>query len=619
METLSVCIRVPSLLLIAVLCSLCARADVGIIVYESKGADARRTSTGHLALITTRLCPAGIDRLRDCHPGEEPGAILTRYSNVASGYDSSLFVVPIRDHLTATGDPNLVPTLSSGGTLEAMQMEYWRAHLRPYLPALSQEQYELMRDKLKHFDAGRTIRRAITMEYLVALLGPHKKRYATEPIAMIHPVTSELIPDGRWRESVGVQHMRSSVIITASTSLEQEQRLVRLAAETGPQQFNALSNNCSDFVARGLIAVFGDSGFRMRPRALHVADAWITTPIAVATDFVAYAKRQKVPLHIQSMPMLAGTRRPTAAITSISRGALVPDASQGKMAFSMKIYFNILNPLLGVFAFGADKASRFVDLQDLVHKGGSEQLSRIAHAATVKPGSVSRDAIQRQREQVRVFGTPSCWKAKREQFARLEAQATELGLISPVERFLLLKPGQPFLLPRLYERMAALRGSEGVLMAGMQDCTLPSCGSSVVSSVLPAAGGAKLDSESSGSPFGFVSGRPEIRAMAESGEQRRQVIAFKVMTSVVNYDLSSAPVTRRTSEDFDLDWQLYLEVARRNGVHLTDGDVAPEFVAACSCREFDAGLMKIDAFQQDRSLKQTLVREGLGLLYGANR
>jgi len=313
-----VCFASPLAIILG--CSAPARANVGVVIYQSKGADARRTSTGHIALIATSLCPGGIDHLRRCDPGEEPGAIVTRYANVAFGSVQSLFVAPIRDHFTATSDPDAVPALSSGGTLEAMQMEYWRLHLKQYLPAVSQEQYRVMREELDRFDAGRTFRRTITMDYLIALLGPHKKRYETEPIAILHPDTGEMIPNGRWRESIGVQHMRSSIIITASTTPDQEERLLSYVRDTNVGKFNAITDNCSDFVANSLLAVFGDSGLRMTPRILHVADAWINTPIAVATDFLVYAKRQDVLLRVQLVPMIAGTRRPTAAITSISRG-----------------------------------------------------------------------------------------------------------------------------------------------------------------------------------------------------------------------------------------------------------------------------------------------------------
>jgi len=612
------CVCLASALAITVACSVQARANVGVVIYESKGADARRTSTGHIALITTTLCPAGIDHLRRCDPGEKPGAIVTRYANVAFGYVQSLFVAPVRDHFTATSDPSAVPALSSGGTLEAMQMEYWRLHLKSYFPPLSQEQYHVMREELDRFDAGRTFRRTITMDYLIALLGPHKKRYGTEPIAIIHPDTGELIPNGRWRESIGVQHMRNSLIITASTSPEQEERLLSYVRDATVGEFNALTDNCSDFVANSLVAVFGDSGLRLRPRVLHVADAWITTPIAVATDFLVYAKRQNVPLHVQLVPMMAGTRRPTAAITSISRGALVPDASQGKLAFSMKVYFNTLNPLLGLLSFGADQASRFVDLQKMVHERGSEDLSRITNTVPLEPALLSQHRLALKREQMRVFGTSSCWRAKQEQFAKVAAHATEVGVLSSTEKSLLLKTGQPFLLPRLYERTAADRGSEGALLAGMQDCLIPSCGRGFVSSLLPGTA-AKMSSFSGTSRLGFVPGRAEVRELANWGDRNRKVMAFKLMTAVINYDLSSEPVVRRTAKEFDPDWQLYIEVAQENGIHLADGDGPRETLGTCSCREFDAGTAKTDGFQQDRSIKNRLARQGRGLLHSANR
>jgi hypothetical protein len=597
--------------------SVSARADVGIVIYESKGADARRTSTGHIALISTALCPAGIDHLRKCAADEEPGAVITRYANVAAGYDKSLFVASIRDHFTGTSDPHLLPVLSSGGTLEAMQMEYWRLHLKPYLPPISQAKYETMRADLDRFDAGRTFRRAITMDYLIALLGPHKKKYPTEPIAIIHPVTKELIPNGRWRESIGVQQMRNSIIITVPATQEQEDRLLAFIPTATPHEFNAMTDNCSDFVAEALVKVFGDSGMRLRPTFLHVADAWITTPLAVATDFTGFARRQKLPMNVTPVPMTAGTRRPTATITSISRGALVPDTSQGKMAFFMKIYFNTLNPLLGLTSFAADQATRFVDLQDLVHERGSTELSRISNAMLNKKPVPPEERTALKREQFRVFGSAACWESKRSEFALLSKQAAELGIMSQGEKSLLLKRGQPFLLPSLYEQTAAARGYDGVLMAGIETCVIPGCGRGMTSSLFDS--NIELKDVSPGSPVGFVPGREEIREMAASEDHSKKIVAFKLMTAVINFDLSSEAVARRTSESFDPDWQLYLDVARKNDVKIPITEAAREKLADCSCNAFNAGKAKVDAFQQDRGVGQKLAREGRGFLFGANR
>ncbi len=562
--------------------------EVGIVVYESKGADARRTSTGHVALLATGLCPAGIDRLKKCAPDEEPGAVVTMYANVASGYENSIFVVPVRDHFYATRNQDAIPLLSSGGTLEAMQMEYWRLHLKPYLPPLSDAQYLEMRRRLDSFDAGRTFRRAITMDYLIALLGPHKKRYPTEPIAIIHPVTKEMIPNGRWRESIGVAQMRSSIKITSPVSEKQEEQLLRFVNGTGSTSFQAMTHNCSDFVAAALVSAFGDAGLRLKPRALHVADAWITSPIAVTTDFLNFTKREHLPLSVELVPMQAGTRRPSAAITSISRGALVPDASQGKMAFAMKVYFNTLNPALGVLSFTADQLSRFASLQDLAHNHGSRGLSRISNSFAFV------DSHELKREQFRVFGTASCWRTKREQFARMAKQAVEQGILSAVEQSSLLRHGRPYLLPRVFEQTAAARGSEGSLMAAL----LPK-------PMLPLPG--------------FVPGRKEVRDLADSSESDKRTAAYKLMVSVINYDLSSEPVTRRTSDGFDPDWRLYLDIARKNNIRSLDVDGVDESLGACSCREFDSGKATNDAYREDRSLMNKLAREGRGLLYGANR
>jgi hypothetical protein len=40
-----------------------------------------------------------------------------------------VLVVPVRDHFFATADPGRVPLLSSGASLAAMQIEYWRTRL----------------------------------------------------------------------------------------------------------------------------------------------------------------------------------------------------------------------------------------------------------------------------------------------------------------------------------------------------------------------------------------------------------------------------------------------------------------------------------------------------------
>ena len=251
-----------------------AFADVGIIIYETKGLDARRTGSGHIALVATNLCAQGIEGLRICRDDEPRGAVVNRYATIAPLYKKSMIVLPLQDHLTGTPDRRSVPVATSGGTLEAIQIEYWRNHLRDVLPPLTMEQYEALVAEEKRFDAGRTFRRALQFEFIGKLAAPAAKHYPTDPFALIDPTNQELIPNGRWRESVGVLHSRAGIMITAVTTSQQEQRLIPfLTGALEVEPFHALANNCSDFVKRALATVFEESNPQFRTRAMAVADA----------------------------------------------------------------------------------------------------------------------------------------------------------------------------------------------------------------------------------------------------------------------------------------------------------------------------------------------------------
>jgi len=313
-----------------------------------------------------------------------------------------------------------------------------------------------------------------------------------------------------------VQYLRSSVIITARTSPQQEERLLGYIEQV-PDNFNVLTDNCSDFVARSLAVVFGDAGFRMRRRMLDVANVWISSPISVATSFLSFAKRRKVALNVKAMPMIAGTRRPSTSGGSISRGMLVPDASQGKLGFGLRVYFNTLNPLLALTSLGVDRASRFADLKKLIHQRGSQGLSHLADELELRPTLSLQYRLSIKREQMKVFGTSSCWQAKGRQFSELEKRATELGITSPTERSLLLRRDQPFLLPRLFEQRSMLAGSGGRLIAGMRSCTASGCVGSPIASFLPID---FVQSRTSDVLDGLVPDRAQVREMVDNGSQR---------------------------------------------------------------------------------------------------
>ena len=119
----------------------------------------------------------------------------------------------------------------------------------------------------------------------------------------------------------------------------------------------------------------------------------------------------------------------------------------------------------------------------------------------------------------------------------------------------MLRRGQPFLLGRLYEHPAADKNQDQPLITGIHACFLPEC-SQNSSPVDASLSSVALESA--------VPGRPQIRLLSESSEQTSRQTAFKLMASVINFDLSSEPTERRTVQDFDEDWQLFLHVAEKN-------------------------------------------------------
>lgn len=574
----SVYVRVLAFSLLFLWNASYARADVGIVVYESKGVDSRRTNSGHIALIASNLCAEGIDQVRSCSAGEQPGVVITRYLRVAYAYDRSLFVAPFGAHFYATGDPELIPAVTSDDTLETMQAAYWREHLRPYLPPFPQERYEQLRHQYR-FDTGRTVRGILSLETVLGAMEPNKKSY-TASIALVDPVTRDLIPNGHWREAIGAAHVRSSIIVTAPARPEQETRLIAFIAAENKKPFQAMADNCSDFVERGLLTVFGDSGLRFRPRLARVADAWITNPLAVLTDFVGFARRERVPIHVERVPMIAGTRAPTAAIHSLTRGALVPNPEQGKVLFGAKLAMNVVNPLLGVAALTVDKLSRFTDLDQLAHDWGGGDLPQLSNQIRTEGKGSEQTLEARRREQVKLFGTSRCWKAKDDSFRLLTAQAYQDELLTRTERDLLLKRDRPFLPPRWYAQTSAQKE--------------------------------KGDS-------GFGAGRTEIRKLALLSDRQSRVTAFRLMLSVINYDLSSEPDHRRTSDKFDQDWTLFLDVARKNGIRVPAEPVVTEGVSECSCRQFDQGGETRDAFADSLGLRHGLVHEARQIVLGRTR
>jgi hypothetical protein len=106
--------------------------------------------------------------------------------------------------------------------------------------------------------------------------------------------------------------------------------------------------------------------------------------------------------------------------------------------------------------------------------------------------------------------------------------------------------------------------------------------------------------------------------MADVPDRESSVKAFRVMLSVINYDLSSEPSHRRSLKDFDQDWTLFLRIAEKNGVSVPP-QVSRESLEECSCREFDLGTANRDAFGQSLGFWHELVGGSRETVFGRTR
>lgn len=588
----SVTLSVTLALVILIAFELTAQAEVGIVIYGSKGMDARRTNSGHVALIVTDLCARGIDQIRECVSDEPRGVVITKYPSLAAGYDHTVFVAPLMAHFNAVSDSQLAPVLGSGDTLRNLQRQYWQNNLKIYLPPLTRERYRSLFKEQSKFRVGRLFHSLVTLEFLAKLLGSHQSRYLENSIAITDPETEELIPNGFWREAIGAQYVRDSTIITVPAEVRQELQLAEFIEHAQREPFSTLSNNCSDFAKKGLLAVFAGKGLHFRSRAKDPANAWITSPLLIATSFLDYAKRNNLPVSVIFRPMLAGTGRPSTSIMAISQGALVPSPDQGKLAFSVKLYINALNPLIGATAFVVVKSSQFADLDELAHESGASTLPRVIADAVDRRSPFTADL---RTEQVRAFGTSSCWDRKKKDFLRLTSQAVEIGLLTREEKTKLLAQGRPFLLPRFYESLAKTKAPDIPLMTGISLCQGTKCGVSFDTSSLPA----------SSRPRMTVPNRSEIQSMTRSEQPSDRLAALRLMISVINYDLASEPRNRRRSASFDEDWKLYLNVAQGTGM-LVEPE-AREGLEECSMRELRGNPTKVDAIKEESAIGRQMV------------
>ncbi len=237
-------------LLLVILGSSCARADVGVVLNESLNTSvARITGSGHSAIYLSRICPASPVKLRMCGPDEQ-GSIISNYTTLGEDEPFEWNIVPLNVYLYGFLNPQEKPLFAS-----------------EKIKALLEERYR--EDSLIRYCAG-------------------------------PPCTTS--KKAEWREMVAETSSRSIYIFAVKTTVQQDMDLVaRFNAMPNENHFNAFIRNCANFT-EGVINTY----FPNAAKPDYINDFGLTSPKAIARSFAHYAERHPASeyqvLHFAQLP-----------------------------------------------------------------------------------------------------------------------------------------------------------------------------------------------------------------------------------------------------------------------------------------------------------------------------
>jgi len=220
-------------LIATLLASAGARADVGVILNDSLDTSvARITGSGHSAIYLSRICPASPVKLRFCKPGEE-GSVISNYTTLGEDRPYEWNVVPLNVYVYGVENPADRPLFASAKIKNTLEEAYREKVLADYCES----------------ESCRTSGKA------------------------------------EWREMVGAESERTFYILIASTTVEQDQKIIdEFNALPNVNHFNGMTHNCADFTKHIIDTYF--------PHAAHrdpINDFGMTSPKAVARSFAHWA------------------------------------------------------------------------------------------------------------------------------------------------------------------------------------------------------------------------------------------------------------------------------------------------------------------------------------------
>ncbi len=345
-------------LLLVILGSSCARADVGVVLNESLNTSvARITGSGHSAIYLSRICPATPVKLRMCGPDEQ-GSIISNYTTLGEDEPFEWNIVPLNVYLCGFLNPQEKPLFAS-----------------EKIKALLEERYR--EDSLIRYCAG-------------------------------PPCTTS--KKAEWREMVAETSSRSIYIFAVKTTVQQDRDLIaRFNAMPNENHFNAFIRNCANFT-EGVINTY----FPNAAKPDYINDFGLTSPKAIARSFAHYAERHPASeyqvLHFAQLP---GT---------IKRSTVARDGTEQlyrskKLLIPMVL---VASHELPVFAASYILTGRF-DPEHEFEQHSSERATAIDYqirVAASRNDAAREDDLKaaKNEEQAEVVGSPQEWARYREEF-----------------------------------------------------------------------------------------------------------------------------------------------------------------------------------------------------------
>ena len=111
-------------LIVTLLASTSARADVGVILNDSLDTSvARITGSGHTAVYFSRICPESPVKLRLCRPGEQ-GSVISNYTTLGEDQPFEWNIVPLNMYVYGVEDPADRPLFASPKIKNALEETY---------------------------------------------------------------------------------------------------------------------------------------------------------------------------------------------------------------------------------------------------------------------------------------------------------------------------------------------------------------------------------------------------------------------------------------------------------------------------------------------------------------